>query len=265
MKRWLHAVPLLLIASPAWADEVLSAEGVRTVEIHVASGDVKVERHDKDEIVVSRGDRIQIERSDRRLRIKSTNGDVSIRVPKVLIDVNAQSGDVRIRGAYPRIIAHTASGRVSIDGQADEMEVRSLSGDVRLRGRSKEVRVDCVSGDVDSDLDVSDLLSLRVTSGDVRIRADKLAERTEVESVDGDTVVQGGLVPDGVLRARTMSGEVRFKRTNEVGFRLEARARYGSVRVKGKKRASGDSHSEVVGDGSADVRLTAFSGTIDVD
>ncbi len=262
--RALIVSALLLAPTSAWADQVVPAEGVRTVEIHVANGDVKVEPTDGTDVVVKDGD-VHVERSEMRVLIKSRRGGVSVKVPRVWLEVHAHSGDIRVRGAYGRVGVHTASGDVRVDGQTEELEVRSLAGDVYLAGRAKEVRVESVSGDVRADLDGAEIIRLRVTNGDVRVSADTLPKRVEVDSVNGDTAIRGGLTKGGVVRARTMSGRIRFERTGEVGYRVEARARHGRVEIGGKKRESSDAVVEVIGDGGADVRLTAFSGRIEVD
>lgn len=258
------ACGLVLAPGAAWADQVVPADGVRTVEIHVATGDVKVEPSDSSDVIVTRGE-VHVDRTDLRVVLKASRGSVSVKVPNVWLDVNAHSGDVTVRGTYGRVGVHTASGDVRVDGQADEIEVKSLAGDVRLTGRAKEVRVDCVSGNGVVDLDGAEIVRVRVTNGDVRVSADTLAKRVEVDSVNGDTDIRGGLSKGGVVRARTMSGRIRFERTNDVGYRVEARARHGRVDLGGKRQKSDEMVVDVVGDGAADVRLTAFSGRIEVE
>lgn len=250
---------LLLLAA---AGETIAADGVRTVEITAPYGEIVVKAGDSKNVVVD-GD-ASITKTDNRIVI-SGRGGIEAKVPKSWLVVRSQAGDVRIDGAYERVNVNTASGDVTLDVVGDEIEIRALSGAVKVTGQAKRLRVDAVSGDVDVDVKGLEDIRLQVTNGDIDIRADDLAERIEIESVNGDTKITGGLKKKASVRVRSMSGRIELVRKGGAGLRLEAQAKYGKIRVKGEKRKTDDLVIEDVDGGGADVRLTTFSGRISVD
>lgn len=186
------------------------------------------------------GTRISVESISGSLRVTDIKGDVT---------ANTVSGDVRISGAGRVGAAKTISGTVEIvDAQVDGvLEASSVSGDVVLRRVSaRRIAAGSVSG---------------------HIKLDELTcERVGVSTTSGDVAFSGPLSKNGRYELKSFSGEVRVTLPAATGFELEAESFSGDIRTdfavrgtRGKRSIRG-----TVGDGSAVLDLTTFSGSIQV-
>ncbi|MEL6188843.1 MAG: DUF4097 family beta strand repeat-containing protein, partial [Myxococcota bacterium] len=173
------------------------------------------------------------------------------------LEIQTVSGDVRIRAAAKSAAVETISGDVELEASIDRLRLSAISGDIEVSGDVEEVR-------------------LRTTSGDVELRGTRLPDIMEMKTVSGDLMARGDLPRGATYRMESMSGSFELERSNEQGFRLEARTRSGDIRLpKGERaRERGDDEEwmgwqskrewRVVGEGGAELRFESFSGDISI-
>jgi hypothetical protein len=150
--------------------------------------------------------------------------DVNQSYPDIAeVIVQARSGDIELH-------THDSSS-VNVEGAAAEkpsvsggvLDLGEFEGTIRLPGCGVRLAVKTMSGDIRGEVSVPG--NLTTMSGDISLRVSgALGVRTK--TISGDVDVQGmisagrgsfeppGLIPEGELSLRTMSGDVRVRYTN---------------------------------------------------
>ena len=188
-----------------------------------------------------------------------------------------------------RVTARTLSGNLRATDIRGELSLITTSGNVEISNAARVSAAKSTSGNIDlTNIDSDVALDAGTTSGDVSVRSAK-ARRMVLGTVSGNVVLQD--VQTEGLTAQTLSGTVEFLGTFAKGGRYELKSHSGNVRVTvagGSGFAveanswSGTVHSDfslggsdteatrgrrkvlrgVVGDGSAVVSITTFSGNV---
>ncbi len=202
------------------------------------SGDIIVTGWSRNEVRVratSDDDNIRLSGSSTRLSLevggtrRHSDARFEMSVPfGVRVAANSMSGDISIRGTRGAVEAHAQNGDVDIDEVTTRLEVSSLNGDVTARN---------VNGDV----------AINSTNGEVRLS--DVHGAVDVSSVSGDVDLRG--VTSKTVRAKTMSGDVRF------GGTVDPAGRYDLI------SHSGDIGLRIPRDASAQLTVSTWSGTID--
>lgn len=169
--------------------EITAGPELGSVDVATASGDVEVgEVHGDLSAKTASGD-VRARKVDGRTSLATASGHLSIDRAGGQLAANTASGDIVVGEALANAKANTASGDVRIESvQAGQVSVNSASGDVAIGvRRGSRAHLDCttVSGDARSELELS---------GD---------------EPDGDG-------PFVEIRARTVSGDIRITRAQEV-------------------------------------------------
>jgi DUF4097 and DUF4098 domain-containing protein YvlB len=189
-----------------------------------------------------------------RLTIGSVSGSIRVADIKGELTLNTISGTVRVANAGRTATAKSISGNVEIaDTQGDgSIEAQSISGSVLLRKVN------------------ANRLTLGSVSGGVMIQ-DVQAERVEAHSISGTVEYSGALAKNGRYELQSHSGDVRLAVAGGTGFELDANTFSGSLRSDLALTVGGDAGDRagrkrtlhgVVGDGSAVVEITTFSGSV---
>ncbi|HEX7082622.1 MAG TPA: DUF4097 family beta strand repeat-containing protein [Gaiellaceae bacterium] len=159
------------------------------VDVATASGDVELRDVDGDLNAKTASGDIAVRRVTGHVSANSASGDVTIEAAEGPLSVNTASGDVHVGDAFADVKANTASGDLRVSAvQEGTVTVNSASGDVEVGvRRGARAYLDCstVSGDARSELEPTD------------------------DEPDGDG-------PFVEIRARTMSGDIRITRAQEV-------------------------------------------------
>lgn len=222
------------------------------------------------------GKRVRVEtRHTRGSHGRHRGGGVSVsyrvKVPKgTEVDLESVSGNVTLKGVNGEATAQSVSGDVSVSDAGSLSRAKSVSGDVEVsRARSeRELEIESVSGNVTGNEIEVDELKVSAVSGDVGITAVS-SKRASLESVSGDIEYTGRIASGGRYEFQSHSGDVVLTVGDEVGFQLEARTFSGDIESElPLKTTSMDSRRRnvqaVVGDGSAFVEATTFSGDIEI-
>ncbi len=236
---------------------------------------------DSVEIDIShQGDRVRVETRYPRNRRRGgdhqhghggVSVDYRITVPVgTEVEIGSISGDVTLEGVEGETSVSSVSGEIEVSDVANLVQAKSVSGDVDVENvrSDDDVEIASVSGDVTIDSIEAEELSISSVSGDVRIRQVS-CERGEFESVSGDIRYTGRIVSGGRYEFTTHSGDVVITIGEDVGFELEASTFSGEIESEFPMTVTSSSKrrrniSAVVGDGSAVIEATTFSGDIEL-
>jgi DUF4097 and DUF4098 domain-containing protein YvlB len=185
------------------------------------------------------------------------------------VETSSISGNVTIKGMKGDQSVNVTSGNITVAGGGLVSEARTISGTVSLSDISTEgtVQAGTVSGDVILQRVKAARLEVGVTSGDVTAR-DITSANVELKSLSGSIDFAGAVSRSGRYELQTHSGTVHVAVTGG-GFQLEATTFSGEIRpdagldMKGVM-ASRRALRGTVGDGSAVVIATTFSGNVTI-
>jgi Toastrack DUF4097 len=194
-----------------------------------------------------------------------------VKVPKgTEVDLQSVSGRVTLRGVDGEATAQSVSGDVSVSDASSLSRAKSVSGEVEVRNArsAREMEIESVSGNVSADRIDADELTVSSVSGDVSITTVS-SKRASLESVSGNIRYTGRIASGGHYEFQSHSGDVVITIGDDVGFQLEARTFSGDIDSElPLKTTSTDSKRRnvqgVVGDGSAFIEATTFSGDVEI-
>ena len=189
-----------------------------------------------------------------RVRAATLSGNVKATDIRGELSLTTMSGSVHITNAARIALAKSASGNVELTNVDSDgaLAASTLSGSVILRQvKARRIQVSCISG--------------RVVVQEVE------TDRLDAETVSGDVMFSGPLAKAGRYELTTHSGNVRAEITGRTGFELDANTFSGTVEtdftINGADISTGrggrrKSISGTVGDGSAVLDVTTFSGNV---
>ena len=229
-----------------------------------------------------------IERNNRaEVRTRYPQGDEMRRNNRRNFNVSVAYNVTAPAGA--RIRATSISGSIVAKDIRGEVSAESVSGAVRIINGGRVASAKSISGDVEvTESEIDGSLNASTASGSVLLRKVK-ARQVEAGSISGDVVLEDVDAPQ--VEGQTVSGSVRFGGAltrgaryeftshsgtvtvalgGNAGFEVEATSFSGSIRSDFSFGSSGDTERGrwrrsvrgVVGDGSAVLELTTFSGSI---
>lgn len=217
--------------------------------------------------------RVSTEHTGRGGRHRGHDGNISVSyrvtVPKgTEVEIQSVSGNVVLTGVAGAANAQSVSGDVRVTDVAELVQAKSVSGNVEvLRARSgRHVEIESVSGEVLVEDIEADELTVSSVSGDVRLQGVS-SQRASLESVSGELEYTGSIRAGGRYDFQSHSGDVVLTIGDQVGFELEASTFSGEIEsdftLKTTSRAQkGRRLSAVVGDGSAVIEASTFSGDV---
>lgn len=201
---------------------------------------------------------------------------LSITAPATLtVDARLMSGDIALAGLAGDARLETMSGDLVARELAGLSSAKTMSGDITLTGctSKSELSVATVSGDVTASRVKAPSCDVGSVSGDLGLH-EFACERAVVRSVSGNVGYGGPLARGGRYEFKSHSGDVRLALDGKTGFVLEARTYSGSLRSElplSTRSSTGEEGGSsrrtlhgVVGDGSAEVSVTTFSGDVTV-
>lgn len=214
------------------------------------------------EVVYPRNGRGRLSRADEtELVIELPRGvELSVQTVSASIDVDGVDG--------ARAELRSVSGDVVFAGQTPDLRIGTVSGSVRSDGGTLRVAVETVSGEADVASAAADV-GVRSVSGRVGVKADRV-ERLNAATVSGIVEVElAALVDDGRVEVETMSGVVGLRLPADLSARIEASTFSGNIRsdfgdVSRPRHGPGQSLDTKAGGGSAHIKATAFSGTVNI-
>jgi DUF4097 and DUF4098 domain-containing protein YvlB len=242
-------------------------EAVKRAEGRAEVGDVDIE-------VSQTGDRIRVETRHNhggRGRNGGVSVDYKVLVPKgTEVSLESVSGNVTLSAVDGEVSVKSVSGDVEVSDAASLSKAESVSGDVEVRGArsSRTIEISSVSGDVEGENIEADELNVSSVSGDVRLDA-VASDRASFESVSGNIRYGGRISRGGRYEFQSHSGNVVIAIGDEVGFQLQASTFSGDIDSELPLKSVSRTHKGrnlegVVGDGSAFIEATTFSGNVEI-
>ncbi len=242
---------------------------ITLVSIDNRLGDVEIEGHDKNEIVIIGVKRAPDAEALERLKVALiTHPDGSVEISTALKAAQEQArpiaaGTVRLdlvvrapRDA--RVEAKLWNGRAvvsRVDNGADlsvnegSIDIRQVSGKIRTktaRGEQQftevvDATIDALSVDGDLELDTITGEELEATVHEGRFVGRNIrVERAFVRTTKGDIVFEGGFSPGGVYRIASYRGDIEIKLKTNTALRVRAQSRTGIVSLPASYRAKAD-------------------------
>ena len=193
--------------------------------------------------------------SNTRITARSISGNIRAAEITGELSLVSTSGDIQVVKGKRVSAAKSTSGNVEISDMDSDMplEAASVSGDIIVH-RAKAARME-----------------LSTVSGKV-IAQDVTSDRLEAQSLSGDVEFTGPFSKGGRYEFNSHSGNVKVAVAGNTGFEIEANSWSGNVEsqvaMSGGVQTSpgrGPRRKElkgVVGDGSAIVEVTTFSGNV---
>ena len=259
--------------------EATSGDAITVEAVKRLRGRADAELLDEVRIDISHiGDRVRVEtrypRDGRHRRGRDHgHGGVSVEYRVTVpvgteVKVGSVSGEVYVTGVEGETSVHSVSGEVRVADTPNLVRAKSVSGDVDvLNARSEDdLEIASVSGEVTvTDVEAEEL-DVSSVSGDVSMD-DVACEEGEFDSVSGNIRYTGRIMGGGRYEFKSHSGDVIITIGDDVGFELEANTFSGDIESDFEmKVSSGDRHgqsiSAVIGDGSAMIEATTFSGNV---
>ncbi|HKV98544.1 MAG TPA: DUF4097 family beta strand repeat-containing protein [Vicinamibacterales bacterium] len=198
----------------------------------------------------------------------SVSTDYTVTAPAgTRLTVRSISGNSTVKGITGDVAVDVTSGEVRItDGNVSS--VTAISGDVQITNATVNgsMNLSTVSGTLTLDQIKCRRLSGSVISGEVHAK-DITCDNAELKSLSGSVDYTGSLARSGRYELQTHSGNVHVTVTGSVGFELQASTFSGEVRLDPplqlqRSTLTRKSARGTVGDGSAVVTATAFSGNV---
>jgi DUF4097 and DUF4098 domain-containing protein YvlB len=259
-------------------DETLAVQRGARLTVNNFAGEVILRTWDKDSLRVTAR-----HQSRATINIRPTSAGVSVtsggsRGPaSVDYEITAPAWmPVKIEGTY---------NFVTIEGTQAEVYAETMGGDVIVKGGSGVVTAKSVQGEVQNSnargkitaSSVNEKVTISDTSGDISVETVNgeitmtgiTSKVVDATTVNGTVVYEGRLVDGGHYNIGTHNGDVLLGLTEPVNATFTFRTYNGSVgtefTLEGYNAASarrGRRVTATIGNGSADVNLETFGGSI---
>ena len=229
-----------------------------------------------------------------RIEITATETPGRVRIRTVFSGKQQVAAEVEFRITVPAgtaVTVQTISGDIDVQKVTGATAVESVSGDVVVGGARRLIRAKSVSGDIRLNDAAGEALEANSVSGDLDLRGLKAAgctlqtvsgsvtvggavcDRAEMKSVSGDVEYSGGLSSGGRYEFKSHSGDIRLAIGSGAGFSLSASTFSGDLtsqlQLTAVSRNEPPRHGPrtqrlqgTFGDGSAQVEVTTFSGSL---
>lgn len=265
-------------------DRTVDAAADGTITIENVAGEVVVKGWDRNEVQVTG----ELGRKVREVEIDADDGDVEIEVilprhshmsgrsydanlliyvPKgAQVEVETVSASVTMSGLTGEIQVETVSGAVDVTGEMSEAEIATVSGAITVSGTIGRVEAESVSGAIEIH-ESGPEVEASTTSGRIEIEGDHF-DYVSCGSVSGRVRFRGTPATDSDLEFESFSGPVTLYLPKNLNADVEVETFSGSIqsdfqgRVRRERYGPGASLSETFGDGSADIAVSTFSGSI---
>jgi len=264
-----------LLALPQQDTVVAVSPGTR-LALHTHTGSITVQTWDRNAVqvagdgsrarlgvevtgnlarIVSRGRRGPVETDYRitvpawmDLELSTVDGDIRVTGLQAQAKLTSVEGDVILRGGRDFVAVHSVEGEVLVENVTGRVEVNSVEGAIRLLNVNGPVYAEAVDGDITMD---------GIQSADVG-----------ASTVDGQVVYRGTIQPRGRYRLGSHDGDVTLE-VASLDAVIEVSTFAGGFEacghqpvVTGNQGRNRRRFQATVGNGSAQVDLESFDGTI---
>ena len=254
---------------------VAVAQGQR-LQVNAYGGDVAVQAWARNAVRVeakaSGGVRIQISVSGPVVSVRTegrhgppTEADLRISAPAwMALTLSGVHTNVKVLGSRAPISVETVEGEVDVNGGDGLISLRSVQGEVKLQGAKGRIKINSVNEDVGV-ANSSGEIAMETVNGEIML------DRVDAVSVDASTV-NGDITYDGPIRnggryaLSTHNGDITLTVAEGTNASVAVSTFNGEfesefpVPLSGTRKGKGFSFT--LGQGSAQVGLDSFQGTI---
>ena len=183
------------------------------------------------------------------MRIEGTFNFVTVEGAQAEVFANTVRGDVRIKGGTGIVTAKSVEGEVVVEGARGKITASSVNEGIRMTSVSGDITAETVNGDI------------ALTGIDSR--------SVDVTTVNGNIAFEGKLADRGHYAFSTHNGDIAMGLPDSNNATFTFRTYHGGVStdftLEGYNRGDAQRGRRAVGtlgNGSADVNLETFGGTI---
>ena len=197
---------------------------------------------------------------------------MELRIPRgVRLTIGTVSGGQDVEGLAGTARLSSVSGGIRFEGAAESGEFNSVSGRVQVTGPMGRTSVSTVSGRAELD-GLRGRVEVNTVSGRVGLQAAGPLDHLRARSVSGEIQVTGVVAPSASVEMESHSGSLTLRLDPSTPADYELDTMSGRIRneITGDEARSprfgpGRSLAFRVGEASATIRMTSFSGTLTVE
>lgn len=241
------------------------ATDIDKIEVKILNGNVKVETHPKDNIIVDL--------------------DIVLYGKEEVDNIAAFESLSTIDGATDKLIINMMNPRVAVETLVkvpskvfSELFIDTINGDVDLKDlKAKEVKLSSKNGDNEVADITADLLVYDGYNGDFKIKDSEINDidyhvlngnlryvdqvgNLKVDAVNGDIVITKTNSESSIINAKTLSGDIKIAVPQMTNLEIEAESTYGEVHHRLNNVNQTGSHIGRQVDGEHDlIKLTIAS------
>jgi len=260
-------------------DETVAVQRGGRLLVNNFAGDVVIHTWDKDSVHVTARHQMRSTVSIRptsaglSISASGTMGpagsvDYDITVPAWLpVRVEGTYNFVTVEGAQAEVFANTVRGDVNIKGGTGVITAKSVEGEVRVEGARGKVNVSSVNEKVVIADTTGDITAESINGGITMTGID--SKSIDATTVNGDIVFEGKLLDNGHYSFGTHNGNLSLGVPDNVNATFTIRTYQGSFStdlplegVRSEDVQRGRRVTTALGNGSADVNLETFGGSI---
>lgn len=205
-----------------------------------------------------------------RLLVETINAEINVAGVQGDVDVESVNGPISVRDS---------KGHVSLAAVNGSIEVRQLSGDAEIEAINGRIDVEQIAGDVLELSSVNGSVVAKATARDVELSSVNGVSHLELgdvrrlsaDTVGGEIRARLKLQRHGDLNADSVSGRLHITLVKPLDVSVNVESMSGRIRnhISDDKPQRGElvpfhSLDFVLGDASADVRISTLSGTVDL-
>jgi DUF4097 and DUF4098 domain-containing protein YvlB len=266
---------VVMIAGQQTDTSMAVARGQR-LDVNAYGGDIKVTAWDKNTVRVeangSARDRIQISSSATTLSVRTqgrhgppSDIDLKITAPAwMALNLAGVHTNVTVQGCQAPVSVGTVEGEVKVSGGNGLVSLRSVQGSVALQGAKGRISVNSVNEDVQVTKSAGDIIAETV-NGEITLDAVDAAT-VDANTVNGDISYNGPVRNGGRYAFSTHNGDVTLTVAEGTNANVAVSTFNGEfesefpVPISGTTKGKGFNFT--LGNGSAQVTLESFQGTI---
>lgn len=278
-------LPILLTAAlaqaapqapaPASDQTVDVAQGTR-LTVENQAGEVVMRTWDRNAVrVIGRHNprtRVNLHQSGGVLQIGNRGGmgaiDYEITVPAwMAVKVSGHYNYIELNGMGAEVTAENVRGDIDIRGGRGFVTAKSIEGKIRISGTQGKVTASTVNDDLAVE-NAAGELNVETTNGNITLTGIQ-ASAVSVATINGRVIYSGGLADNGRYSFITHNGRIELRVQQNPNATFYVRSYSGSFRQsvglkpQGEPR-SGRRNTYVGGNGSAQVELESFNGSVRV-
>ena len=181
--------------------------------------------------------------------VKSVSGDVALEAIGGSAKTSAVSGNITLRKAGNGADLNTVSGEIEIKEVAGNADLKTVSGNINISGIKGSIEAETVSGGIE----------MSGVTG---------ASFVNAKTLSGDVGYAGKIEARGTYRLKSHSGDIRMTLPADSAFEFDAETFSGAIDSDFQIEVSGKMSPRevhgVVNKGGAEIKLSSFSGGIDL-